>query len=431
MGTLRFVINFNIAIVVLMTAAYFYQYFYTVVGLIFRKAKPEKEASQFHKYATLICARNEESVIGELIDSLKKQNYPKDLLDIYVLADNCNDGTSRVAREAGAKVYERFNNTHIGKGYALDFLISKIKEDKGEGAYDGYFIFDADNIVDPNFVAEMNKTHERGYEVITCYRNSKNFGANWITAGYSIWFLREARFLNYPRMLLGNSCAVSGTGFFVSQSIIDANNGWPFYMLTEDIQFSVNCVINGQKIGYCDRAMVYDEQPSSFSQSWNQRLRWAKGFFQVDAKYLLKLIKGVFTSKNGKMSCYDIFMTVAPCVFLTMFIVIFNLLVFLSFASQPHFLAYLIADEALHFLAFAVFNFYTGMVIYGAITVVCEWKRIKATTWQKVKYLLIFPIFMATYIPITFAALRRNVGWTHIKHYSTSALNMLAAEKHS
>ena len=217
METLRFVINVNMVIVVLMTVAYLYQYLYTIVGLIFRKVRPEKEASRLHKFATLICARNEEGVIGELIDSLKKQNYPSDLLDIYVLADNCTDSTARTAREAGAIVYERYNQKQIGKGYALDTLLSNIKEDKGQDAYDGYFIFDADNIVDLNFVNEMNKTFDRGYEVITCYRNSKNFSANWITAGYSIWFLREARFLNYPRMLLGNSCAVSGTGFFVSQ----------------------------------------------------------------------------------------------------------------------------------------------------------------------------------------------------------------------
>ena len=85
METLRFVIHVNLAIVVLMTVAYFYQYIYIIIGLIFKKARPEKEAAQLHKFATLICARNEEGVIGELIDSLKKQNYPSDLLDIYVL----------------------------------------------------------------------------------------------------------------------------------------------------------------------------------------------------------------------------------------------------------------------------------------------------------------------------------------------------------
>ncbi|MET0015700.1 glycosyltransferase [Oscillibacter sp.] len=426
METLRFVINVNMAIVVLMTVAYLYQYLYTIIGLIFRKVRPEKEASRLHRFATLICARNEEGVIGELIDSLKKQNYPSDLLDIYVLADNCTDNTARTAREAGAIVYERYNQKQVGKGYALDTLLFNIKEDKGSDAYDGYFIFDADNIVDPNFVNEMNKTFDRGYEVITCYRNSKNFSANWITAGYSIWFLREARFLNYPRMLLGNSCAVSGTGFFVSQRMIDENDGWPFHLLTEDIQFSVNCVISGHKIGYCDGAIVYDEQPTSFSQSWNQRLRWAKGFFQVNKKYALRLIKGVFTSSAAKMSCYDFLMTVAPCVFLAVFAVVFNLLILLGVAFQPHFWMHLIIIQASRYLMFAVVDFYIGLAIYGALTVACEWKRIKATSWQKIRYILLFPIFMATYVPITFVALKRNVSWTHIEHNSVSKFDTLA-----
>ena len=429
LAILRFIIDFNIGIVVLMTAAYFYQTIYTVVGLICRKVKPEKEASKLHRFAALVCARNEEGVIGELIESLKKQNYPQDKLDVYVLADNCTDGTALAATKAGAKVYERFNRVHVGKGYALDYLLFQIRQDMGTDAYDGYFIFDADNIVDPNFVCEMNKTFDKGFEVITCYRNSKNFGANWISASYSIWFLREARFLNYPRMLLGNSCAVSGTGFFVSQHVIDENHGWPFHLLTEDIQFSVNCVINSRKIGYCDRAIVYDEQPTSFSQSWNQRLRWAKGFFQVDAKYLLSLLKGVFTSKGMGMSCYDFFMTVAPCVFLTVVAIVFNLLMLGCFASQPHFVSYLIVVQASRYLALAVINYYIGLMLYGGLTVACEWKRIRTSSWKKVQYLWAFPLFMATYIPITFAALKRNVGWTHIAHYSAAKFAPVAENR--
>lgn len=431
MEILRLITKVNMAIVVLMTAAYFYQYLYTIIGLIFRKVRPEKESFKLHKFAALICARNEEGVIGELIDSLKKQNYPDDLLDIYVLADNCTDKTARTASEAGATVYKRYNLKQVGKGYALDEVLSKIKDDRGQDAYDGYFIFDADNIVDPNFVNEMNKTFNRGYEVITCYRNSKNFGANWITSGYSIWFLREARFLNYPRMLLGNSCAVSGTGFFVSQRIIDENNGWPFHLLTEDIQFSVHCVINGHKIGYCDSAIVYDEQPTSLSQSWSQRLRWAKGFFQVDKKYMLDLVKGIFTSPNAKMSCYDFLMTIAPCVFLTVFAFVFNLLILLGVAFQPHFLMHLIVVQASRYLALTFVDFYIGLVLYGALTVACEWKRIKATSWQKVRYIWAFPIFMATYVPITFMALKHNVGWTPIEHKPVSQLDILVAGSQS
>lgn len=280
MTMLELVKHLNFAVVVLFTLLYLYQGFYVVVGLVCRRWQDRHQPSRLHRFAVIVSARNEEGVIGELLESLNRQNYPKELLDLYVVADNCTDDTAGVARRAGAFVYERFDQVHKGKGYAMDYLFRRLKEE-GKDCYDGYFVFDADNLVDANFVAEMNRTFDQGYDAVTCYRNSKNFAANWISAGYSIWFLREARFLNFPRTLLGTNCHVSGTGFLVSARVIEDNGGWPFHLLTEDIQFSVDCAIQGKKIGYCDKAVVYDEQPTTFRQSWDQRLRWSKGFYQV------------------------------------------------------------------------------------------------------------------------------------------------------
>ena len=136
------------------------------------------------------------------------------------MADNCTDKTADCARQAGAVVWERFNKEEVGKGYALDFLLNQIKKTYPDDPFDGYFVFDADNLLDENYVAEMNKTFSDGHEIITSYRNSKNFGDNWISAGYGLMFLREAKYLNNSRMLLNTSCAVSGTGFMFSRRII-------------------------------------------------------------------------------------------------------------------------------------------------------------------------------------------------------------------
>ena len=204
MRFLAFTINFNQIIGLLFTLLYAYQVIYLAVGLLRGHRQDTHIPARLRRYAVLISARNEEGVIGELIESLKKQNYPADLLDIYVVADNCTDGTADAAQRAGATVFRRFNRVEVGKGYALDFLLKALAADGRDQLYEGYFIFDADNIVDPNFVAEMNRTFDQGgYAAITCYRNSKNFAHNWITAGYSIWFLREARFVNAARQALG------------------------------------------------------------------------------------------------------------------------------------------------------------------------------------------------------------------------------------
>ena len=415
MTMLELVKHLNFAVVVLFTLLYLYQGFYVVVGLVRRRWQDRHQPSRLHRFAVIVSARNEEGVIGELLESLNRQNYPKELLDLYVVADNCTDDTAGAARRAGAFVYERFDQVHKGKGYAMDYLFRRLKEE-GKDCYDGYFVFDADNLVDANFVAEMNRTFDQGYDAVTCYRNSKNFAANWISAGYSIWFLREARFLNFPRTLLGTNCHVSGTGFLVAARVIEDNGGWPFHLLTEDIQFSVDCAIQGKRIGYCDKAVVYDEQPTTFQQSWDQRLRWSKGFYQVDVKYGLSLLKGCLQPGRKGWSCYDMLMTVAPGMLLTLLVVAFNLIVWGACVTQPAYVAWRVMRLTKGFLASTVVSFYAGLFFYGLLTVCCEWKEIREPGWKKLAYVFTFPLFMFTYIPISLAALVRKVEWKPIYH---------------
>jgi glycosyltransferase involved in cell wall biosynthesis len=208
-------------------ACYLYQFIYILIPL-FKKGKAPQTAVALHKYGVLITARNEEAVIRGLIGSIREQTYPRELVTVFVAADNCTDRTAAAAREAGAVVYERFSTDRIGKGYALDFLLSRIASDYPPDAFDGFFVFDADNLLDENYISEMNKTFSEGHRIITSYRNSKNYDANWISAGYSLWFLRESQFLNNPRMLTGTSCAVSGTGFLVHRDVIRKNGAGNF-----------------------------------------------------------------------------------------------------------------------------------------------------------------------------------------------------------
>ena len=253
---------------------------YTFVGLTgnffdrFRKKKADAPV-KYNRLAVLIAARNESGVIGQLLDTVNGQTYPKEMLSAIVIADNCTDDTAEVARAHGAYVIERFNKSQIGKGYALSYAFQHIKETFGERYFDAYIVVDADNLLENNYVEEMNKTFNQGYRALTSYRNSKNYGTNWITAGYSLWFLREARLLNNSRMRRHTSCAISGTGWLVSSEVIAERGGWDYHTLTEDLEFTTDTILRGETIGYCGTAVLYDEQPETFTQSWLQRLRWS------------------------------------------------------------------------------------------------------------------------------------------------------------
>ena len=373
------------------------------------------DAKKMHRYGVIIAARNESLVITNLIESIKQQNYPAELIDIFVIADNCTDNTADIARSAGAIVYERFNTNLVGKGFALDYLFNCINNDYGSSYYDGYFIFDADNLLDKNYIREMNKVFDSGYNVITSYRNSKNFGTNWITAGYSLWFLRESKFLNNSRMILNTSCAISGTGFLINSSIVRKNRGWKFHLLTEDIEFSVVNAIEGEKIGYCEKATLYDEQPYTFIQSWNQRLRWSKGFYQVMLKYGSSLLKKIFTKNGFSLSCYDMFMTIAPATFISLFCVIVNSFLIID-GLFDFYTWYFLLPIAKKAILFSFLNCYTILFIMGLLTTITEWNSIKCKNYQKILYTFTFPIFIFTYVPISIVALFKQVEWKPITH---------------
>ena len=215
----------------------------SICSLIKLKDKPFI-INKNHKFMAIIPAHNEEAVVADLIESLKKQDYPKELYDIYVIADNCTDKTAEVAKQAGAIVYQRFDETKKTKGFALNwFLKQKIEEDAN---YDAFCIFDADNIVDSNFLKAMNKKLCQGEDVVQGYRDIKNPTDNWITAGYAIFYWTMNRMYHLARYNLGLSPLINGTGFMVRFDVIKPE-GWVTKTLTEDIEFSLKRIIKGSK----------------------------------------------------------------------------------------------------------------------------------------------------------------------------------------
>ncbi len=398
----------NLIIGALFFILYFYQLIYLFIPFI-KKDKPHKE-TKLHRYAVLISARNEETVISTIVDSIHHQDYPQELIDIYVIADNCTDKTAEAAKNAGAIVYVRNDMEQVGKGYALDYALGQISKERGGDYYDGYFVFDADNILDTNYISAMNRTFSDGHRIITSYRNSTNYGTNWITAGYALWYIRESKFLNHSRMLLNSGCAISGTGFLVSSDVIKEMGGWKYFLLTEDIEFSISNAMRGEKIAFCSDAILYDEQPQTFKQSWTQRLRWARGFLQVFKKYGIRLIGSIF--KKNRRTCYDMTMTIFPAIFMTILIAIVNGAaiaagIYLGEAWQP-----LVVT-----LIEWVFGAYLMLFAIGFITMLTERKRIHTSRWKKIKYLFTFPIFLFTYMPISLVAIFKHVEWEPTRHH--------------
>lgn len=390
------------ALIWIVTIYWLYQFIISLCSFVKIKEKPLKEDKQ-HRFMTIIPAHNEEKVVVNLIESLKKLDYPKDLYDIYVIADNCTDKTAEVAKKAGAIVYERFDEAHKTKGHALQwFLAQKIEEN---APYDAFCIFDADNIVDENFLKVMNKKLCQGEEVVQGYKDIKNPSDSWVSAGYAIFYWTMHRFYHLARYNIGLSPLMNGTGFMVKFDVIKPQ-GWNTKTLTEDIEFSLKRIIEGKKLGWARDAIVYDEQPVGFKQSWTQRSRWTVGHMQCLKEYTKPLAEAVV--KNKTVMNFDgllYMLGTTPMLILTMVLVIVNIVLFATGAMSG-------LDFTIQMLKYIIPTLLV-LPFMGLVVLYLEKKPIK----PMIKGLLTYPIFMGSWLLINIKCLfKRDTEWKKIDH---------------
>lgn len=279
--------------------------YWLLIGMFgFGKASRLKEKVPQKRFVLLLPAHNEATVIGNLIDNLLQLDYPRDLYDIVLIADNSNDETAEIGRKKGIIVLEHESPPGEPKGkpyaikYALDHLGDSLTWD-----YDALAIFDSDNLVSANYLKEMNNHLLKGERLIQCYLDSKNHNDNWITNAYSMayFYMNRSWQLAKYRLKLGN--AIGGTGFCVDTKLMK-EVGWTARSLTEDLEFTMQCLLQGVAATWAHHARVYDEKPTGLKVSMVQRLRWARGHWDVCVRYAPKLIwrfirKGDFRSFDG------------------------------------------------------------------------------------------------------------------------------------
>ena len=380
-----------------------------IVGLLFKsKIFPETEIKK--RYGIVIPARNEEKVIGNLIESIHQQSYDQSLIDIFVVADNCTDQTADIARALGAHVYERFDETKKRKGWALEFLFNHIEKDYVITSYDAFFVFDADNLLDVNYIHEMNKAFVVNQNIVTSYRNSKNFETNWVSSAYAIHFYGRTVYNHRPRQLMGTGTHLAGTGFMISSHLI--KDGWKYHSLTEDSELTMYMTADNIKIGYCEAAIHYDEQPTSFKVGFRQRVRWTRGRLVVFAKTWLLLFKGIF--KHKSFTNYDMLFYIMPYPLLTF-------LLNIAYATASLVIGIWITKDFSWSAVLIGFGTYWGSsyvsnLVRAALIVFRERKQIHCSFYKTLIYVLVSPWFSLISIFLMIVALFGDVQWIPVEH---------------
>lgn len=407
-GNIVFYVMLAISFVLLL-----YKIIYHIIGLF--PGKKFEDAKQDYKYAFLIPARNESKVIEELLISIKEQNYNPELLKTYVIVESEDDPTCEIAkRYERTEVVVRQHLERKGKGHALDEAVQHIFA-SGE-KFDAFFICDADNVLTKDFVKEMNKTYDAGYEIALGYRNSKNWNDGWIATCSALTFSMINTLNNKGRAKFNANVILSGTGFYIASRILENLGGWKFFTLTEDYELSMYSAVNNIKSTYNTHAEFYDEQPKKLKASWNQRLRWIKGFSQANKIYKKKLVKGVVLDKENRWSKFEFAIGIIPILSLLVTAILYavftlGLGIYGAVVQASHY------REVLRAFGISMGAIYTFFVLYTALMIACEFRKSNLKVKNAIICCFMGPFFMALYIPIYIAAyLKKEVKWVPIEH---------------
>lgn len=394
----------SIILIVISTMTLVYGLYFTITGLfgIIKKSKITfKKATKKNHFALIIPARNEEKVISNLIDSLNNLNYPKDSYDIYIVPNNCTDNTKEVAISNGAKIIECNVKTKT-KGDVLNIAFDKLKE---HNEIDAYVIFDADNVVHPDFLVHMNDCLESGHEIAQGERSAKNPSDNGMSGSYTLFYLLQNVFFNRARMSLGGSASINGTGFMVSKRIID-KYGFTTHTLTEDIEFSGICALRNQPIAFVQGAITYDEYPLKFIPSWNQRRRWTSGTLECMRRYSFKLFKNYL--KTGNIASLDMSMMYVAAVFQLLSVLCY-ILTFINVITNIDISLISISKYIIESLV----SIYMGFLVTELLVIIYK----KDNIFKVWKGILYFPLFMLTWLPISIVCfIKKKTKWDIIKH---------------
>ncbi|MDR1101613.1 MAG: glycosyltransferase [Clostridiales bacterium] len=399
-------INYSVQLLFLSLGVY---YFIISLFSFIPRAEEDGDVEKRHSFALLVAAHDEQAVIANMVESLKNLNYPKDKYEIFVVADNCTDNTAEIAEKAGAKVYERTNYEQRGKGHALEWMFENIFAMKRK--FDYVAIFDADNLVDPNFLIEMNKQTTKGYSAVQGYIDSKNPNDSWITYSYSISFWTINKLFQQSRFNLGFSCQLCGTGFVVHADLL-REMGWGATCLTEDMEFTMRLALNDIKVAWANNARVYDEKPLTFTQSWKQRTRWMQGHTDVAIRFTWPLIgKSIHEWNFIPLDCA--LYLLQPLRIITMGVVTAMAWVNVAYPDSDLVIWGFLPNYVWNVIVFMQFA-------WGPIVLFVEGKFTKRTVLGYMGYI----VYSLTWVPIAIIGIakRNQKEWFHTQHTRTISI---------
>jgi len=284
------VVFFSIGVLFLLVFCYLF--FLAVASFV-----PEKKKQRFGprtRFVILIPAHNEAELIGPTLDSLGAVDYPQELYEVVVLADNCTDETAQILQDRNVACLERSEPDKRGKGFALGWAFPRLLEMYN---HDAYIVIDADTHLEPDFLQAINQYFCRGAKAVQGYSQARHPERSPMESLSFLGFALNRNLRYRGRSRLGWTANLMGTGMCFSRQVIE-QLGWNTTTMVEDIEYEMFLHLHGVRVVFAPDAGINVELHDSVKQTRGQRARWDMGKFEVRNRYLPRLLKAGFATRD-------------------------------------------------------------------------------------------------------------------------------------
>ena len=396
----------------------FLWYYFLYFGVAATKSRKIKKADKFTKFAILIPARNESNVIKNILDACKRLDYPNEYFDVYVIIEDVKDPTFDIVKSYGYKVVVRGDLTgRKTKGFALDDAYQSIK--KSGIIYDAFMIFDADNVMNSNYLMLMNDVYQAGYKVGVGYRSFTNSTKNWVCGCSATLFSFMNQFTSRGRSHFFEKATLTGTGYFLAREIVDNEKGWIWNGMTEDVELTTYCYYHNIRMHYYPYAKYFDEQPDKFKTLNKQHVRWLWGFFASRKKFKQKT--NVYPTKHKIRRFFSLLeynTSIFPFVIFAIICLLATIASFCLFiigcVTQPSMAGWLFAHALFQFSIL-----YITFIFISAFTLAIDNKNLKFSVRKSIVICLTYILFFSSFVIALFDGLfhkEKRTSWDKIEH---------------
>ena len=238
---------FNLLVIIFVYAVVYIIYY---AACVFQSSKARKflQRQKYYTAATpnnmivIIYARNNESTVVPLLESLNKQNYPKDNFQTHIILDHCTDNSSNILEFiGGAKIWRVGENAPVGKDEAVSWLLEGLLSYQN---VDAFVFLSAQRYIDENFLSSINANLQDEDVIVGCtdYISRTRTLLNCIKTTYHSYI---DRIFNCGRSLMNLATIIDSDVFVIRKDVLDKIKCVDFRDVNSELKYTTLLVRNG------------------------------------------------------------------------------------------------------------------------------------------------------------------------------------------